>query len=172
MDFFDLIQQRRSIRGFSSEPVEEEKLQRILQAVNDAPSAGNRQAFEVYVVRKPADRAALVAATRGQDFLGAAPVMLVFCTHAALSEARFGERGVRLYTMQDASIACTYAMLALVDLGLASVWVGAFDDDAVWKAIGAPPGLAPVAMLPVAYAAQGPNKPKRRRELTDLVHEL
>jgi len=62
MEFQELIQQRRSIRGFTSQPVEEGKLQKILEAVNEAPSAGNRQAYEVYVVRKPGDRAALAAA--------------------------------------------------------------------------------------------------------------
>ena len=171
MEFQELIRQRRSIRGFTSQPVEEGKLQKILEAVNEAPSAGNRQAYEVYVVRKPGDRAALAAAAWGQDFIKASPVVLVFCTHPALSEVRYRERGARLYSLQDATIACTYAMLALVDLGLASVWVGAFNDDAVWKAIGSPAGQQPVAMLPIGYASEGPQS-KSRRDLTGLVHEV
>ncbi len=171
MEFFDLIQKRRSIRGYAQQPVEEWKLQKILQAVNDAPSAGNRQAYEVFVVREFKDRSALATAAYGQEFLKLAPVLLVFCTHPALSEARYGQRGVRLYTLQDASIACAYAMLAIEDLGLSTVWVGAFDDDAVWQAIGAPEGLHPVAMLPVGYGADTP-KPKTRRDLSGLVHEL
>ena len=171
MEFQELIQQRRSIRGFKSQPVEEWKLQKILEAVNEAPSAGNRQAYEVYVVRKPADRAVLAAAALAQDFLKASPIVLVFCAHPALSEARYGDRGARLYSLQDATIACAYAMLALVDLGLSSVWVGAFDDDAVWRAIGSPEGQRPIGMLPVGYAGEGPQ-PKSRRELTGLVHEV
>lgn len=117
------------------------------------------------------DRAALAAAAWGQDFLKAAPVVLVFCTHPALCEWRYRERGARLYSLQDATIACTYAMLAVVDLGLASVWVGAFQDDAVWKVIGSPAGRKPVAMLPVGYAAEAPQ-PASRRSLKELAHEV
>jgi len=62
-------------------------------------------------------------------------------------------------------------MLALVDQGLASVWGGAFNDDAVWKAIGSPSGLRPVAMLPIGYQGEEP-RPKTRRPLKDLIHEL
>lgn len=170
MEFYELIQQRRSIRGFTAQPVEPWKLQKILEAVNEAPSAGNRQAYEVFVVRRPEDRAALAVAAHGQDFMKVSPVVLVFCAHPALSEEHYGERGARLYALQDATIACTYAMLAIVDLGLSTVWVGAFEDDEVWKAIGAPEGLRPVAMLPVGYAAMEP-RPKSRRELSGLVHE-
>jgi len=171
MEFQELIRWRRSIRGFSAAPVEPWKLQKILEAVNEAPSAGNCQAYEVFVVRRPEDRAALAAAAHDQDFMKVSPVVLVFCTHPGLSEVRYGERGARLYALQDATIACTYAMLAIVDLGLATVWVGAFEDEEVWKAIGSPEGLHPVAMLPVGYAAMEP-RPKSRRELSGLVHEL
>jgi nitroreductase len=56
-------------------------------------------------------------------------------------------------------------------LGLATVWVGAFDDEAVHRAIGAPEGILPVAILPIGYAAEQPELTPRRR-LSDLVHEL
>jgi nitroreductase len=171
MQFAELIEQRRSIRGFTAQPVEQWKLDKILEAMNEAPSGGNCQAYEVYVVRRADQRAALAAAAHGQDFLKVSPVVLVFCAHPALSEVRYGERGARLYAIQDATIACTYAMLAIVDLGLATVWVGAFEDDEVWKVIGSPEGLRPVAMLPVGYAAMEPG-PKSRRPLSSLVHEL
>jgi nitroreductase len=170
MQFTELIQLRRSIRGFSAEPVEPWKLQKILEAVNEAPSAGNRQAYEVFVVRRPEDRAALAVAPHGQDFLRVSPVVLVFCTHPRSPRP----------TMESAARACTrsrtlpspaYAMLAIVDLGLSTVWVGAFEDDEVWRAIGSPEGLHPVAMLPVGYAAMDP-RPKSRRELSGLIHEL
>jgi nitroreductase len=72
--------------------------------------------------------------------------------------------------VQDATIACTFAMLAAKALGLATVWVGAFDEDAVRIALGIPKELRPVAMLPVGYAAKKPRITPRR-ELGDLVHE-
>lgn len=171
MDFFDLIKTRCSMRAFSSRPVEDEKLQRILQSLNLAPSAGNLQAYEVYLATRPEERAALMRASRDQAFVGQAPVVLVFCTNAERSAVKYRERGADLYCLQDATIACTYAMLAAEVLGLSSVWVGAFDDEAAWQAIGSPQGQRPVAILPIGYPGREP-KYRPRRALDDLVHRL
>jgi len=171
MEFLELAKQRRSVRVFTRQPVEDEKLQQVLRAANLAPSAGNLQAYEIYVVRGREGRAALASAAYAQDFVRDAPVVLVFCTHPARSEPRYRERGRRLYSLQDATIACTFAMLAVADLGLATVWVGAFSDEAVWKAIGSPEGVQPVAMLPIGYAGEAPA-PTSRRRLSSLAHEV
>jgi nitroreductase len=172
MDFFGVVKQRRSIRAFQSKPIEEQKLQRILESINQAPSAGNLQAFEVYLVRDvQRSGPALVKATLDQEFMAQAAVVLVFCTHAKRAEARYGERGMQLYSLQDATIACTYAMLAAAALGLSSVWVGKFDEAAVTELAGIPDGQRPVALLPIGYAAESPHAPARRA-LSDLIHEV
>ena len=111
MDFFDVVEQRRSTRAFSTRPIEPDKTLALLEAVNRAPSAGNLQAYEVYLVRNQAVKAALAAAALEQRFIAAAPVVLVFCAHPERA-ASYGERGRRLYALQDATIACTFAMLA------------------------------------------------------------
>jgi len=170
MDFFDLIKTRCSMRVFTSQPIEDDKLQRILESINLAPSAGNLQAYEVYLINRPEDRATLMQAAWDQAFVGQAPVVLVFCTNPARS-AKYGARGADLYCLQDATIACTYAMLAATALGLGSVWVGAFDDEAVWRALGSPHGQRPVAMLPIGYPGREP-KYRPRRSLKDLIHRL
>ena len=171
MDYFEILKQRRSTRTFLDKPVEEEKLQKILEAANAAPSAGNQQAYEIYVVKLAAKRAAVARSAFNQNFVGEAPVVLVFCTHASRSTEKYGRRGAQLYAIQDATIAGTRAMLATTALGLATVWVGAFDDEAVWRAIGAPQEMLPVAILPVGYAAETPQ-PTPRRDLDTLVHEV
>ena len=171
MDFFEVVKQRRSVRAFKDQAVEEENLRTILETVNQAPSAGNLQAYEVYVIRDGERRTALVNATLGQGFMAQAQVVLVFCTHSKRAEIRYGPRGVDLYTLQDATIACTYAMLAAAALGLATVWVGKFDEALVTEIAGLPAGQRPVAMLPLGYAAESPQAPTRR-ELRDLVHEM
>lgn len=171
MDFFAVVNERHSMRAFTSQAVEEEKLQKILEVANQAPSAGNKQGYEIYLVRREADRKALVRAARDQEFIAEAPLTLVFCANPARSAARYGQRGIRLYSMQDATIACTYAMLAATALGLSTVWVGAFEEDAVREALGIPQELLPVAMLPIGYAGEKPRITPRR-ELSDLVHEV
>jgi nitroreductase len=171
MEFFEVLEARHSIRAFQPRPVEEEKLQIILNAVNRAPSAGNLQSYEVYLSRGSAGAAALARATFNQTFVAQAPLVLVFCSHAARSVAQYGERGAGLYALQDATIACTFAMLAAAAQELASVWIGAFDPEAVRSAIGAPAGVEPAAMLPIGYPAQQPEL-TTRRPLNGLVHEL
>lgn len=171
MDYFELIRRRRSIRAFTGKPVEDAKLQQILEAARLAPSAGNLQAYEIYVAQRPEVRSALAAAALGQDFIRQAPVALVFCTHPRLSSVRYGDRGSRLYALQDATIACTFAMLAATALGLGTVWVGAFRDEEVWKAIGSPRDQQPIAILPVGYPAESPA-PTDRRPLKEFVHWL
>jgi nitroreductase len=169
MELFQVFSMRRSVRAYQSKKVEDEKLNRILEAANSAPSAGNLQAYGIVVVKDASTRMRLMEAAWGQDFIAQAPVVLVFCTDPNRSSRRYGIRGESLYSLQDATIACTYAMLAAVDLGLATVWVGAFNDDMVAEAIGVSPPVRPVAILPIGYPAEFPA-PTPRRSLSDLVH--
>lgn len=171
MDFFDALHSRRSIRSYQARELEPEHIQTILEAINLSPSAGNLQGYEVYVVKKLEDRQALAQAAYGQNFLAVAPVVFVFCTNANRSAVRYHERGRHLYAVQDATIACTQAMLAATALGLGSVWVGAFDDHTVHQIIKAPEELWPIAILPVGYPAEQPA-PRPRRTLQDLIHWL
>ena len=171
MDFFEVVRQRRAVRTYGNQPVEAEKLQQILEAINSAPSAGNLQAYEVYLVRDDERKTALVEACLGQEFMAQAPLVLVFCAHGERAEARYGERGTQLYALQDATIACTFAMLAATAMGLASVWVGKFEEQAVKDIVGVPRAERPIAMLPIGYAAEVPPAPARRA-LTHLIHEV
>jgi nitroreductase len=69
----------------------------------------------------------------------------------------------------QAANTCSFAMLAATDLGLGSVWVGAFNDSAVLDVLGNPEGLTPVAILPLGYPAEEPSG-ATRRSLEELVH--
>jgi nitroreductase len=171
MDIFDVFSERHSIRAFSDQLVAEEALGKIYEAINRAPSAGNLQAFDIYQVTQPEHKEALMRASHDQEFLVQAPLVLVFCATPARSARKYGERGETLYCIQDATIACTFAMLAATALGLGSVWVGAFDEDAVHKIIGADPGHCPVAMLPIGYPNETPHI-RPRRSLEDIVHPV
>ena len=171
MDFFDVVKKRHSMRAYNAQPIEPEKLQQILEAINRAPSAGNLQAYEVYLVCDAKRKAALTKAAFDQEFLTQTPIVLVFCAHAARSAGKYGRRGMDLYFMQDATIACAFAMLAATALGLSTVWVGAFDEDEVRREIGAPSTHRPMAMLPIGYAADAPRI-RPRRSLNDLVHQV
>ena len=171
MEFFEVLEARRSIRAFADKPVESEKWHKILDSANRAPSAGNLQAYEIFEVRRRRTLEALARAAFDQEFVAQAQAALVFCAHPSRSARKYGNRGVSLYCVQDATIACAYAQLAATALGLACVWVGAFDDDAVREAIGVGQQLVPVAILPIGYAAEAPEA-TARRSISELVHVI
>lgn len=171
MEYFDTVKNRHSVRAFLQKPVEQEKIEQVLQAVQAAPSAGNLQAYQVFVVKNGACRRELVSAAGGQDFLAGAPVVLVFCADTLRPVDRYGKRGAELYSVQDATIACSFAMLAATALELGSVWVGAFDPTAVRRVVGAAEHLLPVAILPVGYPGETPE-PTSRRPIAELVRLL
>ena len=171
MDFFEVIRTRRSIRVFEDRPVEEEKIGAILEAANAAPSAGNLQAYEIFLVKDPIARGRLASTLPRMEFFSAVPLVLVFCANPDRAAARYAERGIKLYALQDATIACTHAMLAATAVGLASVWVGAFREREVSGALNLPEALEPVALLPIGYPLET-VEPRSRRPLNEIVHSV
>jgi nitroreductase len=166
MEFFDVLRNRRSVRSYRSQPVEEEKLKRVFEAANTAPSAGNLQAYQVRVVRDEAKRKALARAAHDQGYIAEAPVCLVFFADAERSAEKYGKRGAELYSIQDATIAGSFAMLAAVDVGLATVWIGDFDEKKV-RQILETETLRPVAMFSLGYAGEQPS-PSPRRAIEEI----
>lgn len=170
VEFQELVERRRSVRRYSAESVDSVVLDRILHMISRAPSAGNLQAYRIVVVRSAQRRRALAAAAEGQEFLGQAPVDLVFFADPDRSAMRYGKRGASLYAVQDATIAATFAALAATNEGLASVWVGAFDESAVRAACGESQ-LRPVAILALGHGAETPAD-STRRALSETVREV
>jgi nitroreductase len=169
MNFAEVVDHRYSVRSFCNTPVDERKLHPILDAINKAPSAGNLQAFEVVIVRDAERKKQLVLASFEQSFIEQAPVVLVFLANPDRNRAKYGQRGAELYSLQDTTIACTYAQLAATATGLGSCWVGAFNEDKVREIVGAPAAWRPVAILPIGVPADTAG-PRERRELKNLVH--
>ena len=171
MDFFEAIAHRHSVRAFKPTEIEPEKVNRILETVNTAPSAGDLQAYQIYLVRSHDKRRALARAALGQFFIADAPIALVFCAAPSISAAKYRQRGRQLYALQDATIAAAYAQLSAAALGLGSAWVGAFDENEVRNVIGAPGDEIPIAIIPIGYPGEIPAK-TMRRSLREIVREV
>lgn len=168
MNVLEAIKARQSIRVYQNREVEKEKLEIILSAANQAPSAGNLQAYQIYIVRKPETKQKLMKAAAGQQFVEKAPIILVFCTVPSRSAEKFGEKGAKVYAMQDTCAAVCNAMLAAVELGLGTCWVDVVFDDIAIEALNTPPEHRPVIMLTLGYSGETPPRTPRR-ELSDLV---
>lgn len=168
--FFQVVQERRSIRAFEKDELQDYDavLDRILQVCDMTPSSGGFQSFEIYRVTSQETKERLVPAARDQAFIADAPLVLVFCANPARSDFKYGERS-KLFSVQDATIAAAYAQLAVQALGLATVWVGAFDEARVSEILKLPKDQRPVAILPVGRAGERP-KDKSTRGAQDLLH--
>ena len=156
MEFFELIQKRRSVRLYTDDPVDDSLVNKILEAARIAPSAGNLQPYEFRIIRDIQTKKELVTAAYGQGFIAAAPVVIVFIEDAVRTERTYGVRGTSLYVHQDTAVAVSHAHLAAADLGLGSCWVGAFDSPAVARILDLRNGIVPVAMLPIGFPAESP----------------
>lgn len=124
----------------------------------------------MYVVRNNAIKQQLAHAALDQNFVLEAPVNIVFCANTKRASANYGERGHELYSLQDATIAATYLQLAATDLGLATVWVGAFEESQVKKIMHLPGHLKPIAIIPLGYPNESPSGTPRR-PFKNIVHE-
>lgn len=170
MDFFELIEKRHSVRKFKEKGISDADLQKILEAANRAPSAGNLQSYEIVAVKTLEMKKKLNNAVNYEkNYFDKVPAILVFFAHPERSE-KYGERGAELYCVQDATIACTYAQLAAQELGISSVWIGSFDDKKLSEVLNAPSNLKPVVILPLGYSDEEPHVTDRRA-LNDLVKE-
>jgi nitroreductase len=162
MQFRDVIAQRRSVRHLDpKQAVSDVDVEALLQAAILAPSAGNVQPWRFCVVRSRDARQRLSVALH-QRWAAAAPVVIVVCVDPRPCGARYGERGERLYSIQDAAAATEHILLAAVDRGLASCWIGAFDERAVADALDIKSPVTPVAILPIGYSAESGGRPSRR----------
>ncbi len=170
-DLIEAIEERRSIRSFKPDPIPEATISRIIGCGLVAPSAGNIQPWRLYVVKAPGAREALAQAAGGQEFVAAAPVVIVVAAEPRRSASRYGRRGSDLYCIQDTAALVENMLLAVVAYGLGACWVGAFDEQAASRALGLPAELRPVAMVPIGYPQEGalPRRPRPQRPWEETV---
>lgn len=167
MDFEQLIQTRRSVRSFCDREVPEGMLHQLLQAALAAPSAGNLQPWHFYVVRERRLKDRLCECF-SFSWPKQASAFLVVCADAARSAEKYGERGETLYCIQDTAAAVENILLCAHGLGLASCWIGSFDEQLCAKLLHIRLGLRPVALLPIGYPAEQPQR-RPRRPLAEVV---
>jgi nitroreductase len=164
MDFYQLINERYSVRAYKPDPVEERKLLQVLDALRLAPTAANRQPFQFIVIHTKGREAELKRIYKA-DWFEKAP--LVICACAVPSGAWLRVDG-KNYSEVDVTIAMDHLILAATDLGLGTCWIAAFDPAAAREVLGLPVGVEPVAFTPLGYAADRAGA-KKRKVLSELV---
>lgn len=174
MDFLTLAKERYSERYYDSRPIEQEKLDRIIEAGIAAPTACNYQPQKFYLIRSEEGRAKLRTVTH---FHFNAPLTILVCYDAREVWTNPGDRYYRNYNSgeQDASIAAASMMFEAEEQGIHSVWVRGFDSRSVVEVFGLPEYMIPVMMLDLGYP-NDKTKPSpwhyKRKPVEDYVFEL
>lgn len=180
METLAALKTRRSVRRFSDQPVEPEKLQAVLEAVQQAPSWSNKQCWHLVVVQDQEVRDKISElsfvesffATYGyksnpaQKGLAQAPVVIVACADPHKSGDLRGEQ----YYMADMGIATENLMLAAHDQGLGSVFVGVFDEEQLKSLLDIPPDIRIVGLFPLGYPDGDAKGGPPRKSLNEFVH--
>lgn len=162
MDTLTAIWERRSIRKFQNQPIEPEKLERVLEAARLAPSARNAQNWKFVVVQDEALRMQLAEATK-YKFIAEAPVIIA---GVSLDPERVMSCGVPAYAV-DLAIAMTNITLAAQALGLGTCWIGGFEQQKAREVLGIPERYKVVELMPLGYPAEAP--PARPRKSLDEI---
>jgi len=165
MDVMEAIRERRSIRKYTEQPVEEEKLNLILEAGRLAPSAANRQEWRFVVVKDKETRQNLMKAAKGQAFVGEAAVVIAACAETDNHVMSCGQLSYPI----DVAISIDHMTLKALEEGLGTCWVGAFYEEEVKKVLGVPDDIRVVELLALGYPADVPP-PRSRLLLSDIVH--
>ncbi len=163
------IMTRRSIRKFKKADVSDEDLMKLIDAARHAPSAGNRQPWEFIIVRDPNMKKTLAEAAPGSEWMAGVPVILVACENTKLAGLRYGERGTKLFGVQNVAAAVENLMLAANAMGLGTCWVGGFSETKVTGHLRCPDFVRPCALIPIGWPDEAPPAPARH-EAADFVH--
>jgi nitroreductase len=164
MDVFTAIKGRRSVRSYKPQEVEQDKIEKIMEAGRLAPSANNRQQWKFVAVRDRETRQKLVRAAMNQSFIGQAPVVLAAC---ATESEKVMMCGHPTYAI-DVSIAFAYMLLQAYELGLGTCWIGAFNEEEVKTILAVPRDVRVVALSPLGYPASWPD-PRPRKGMAEIV---
>jgi len=165
MDFIELVNKRYSVRAYKPDPVEKEKLKKVLNAARLAPTASNRQPFQIIVIHTKGKKRKLLSIYQ-KDWFVQAPIVICVC---GIRDKAWVRKDNREYLFVDVAIVMDYITLEATDLGLGTCMIAAFDAVNARKVLSIPDDAEPILFTPLGYPAdtQGIRK---RKELKDLLH--
>jgi nitroreductase len=169
MTFLELAKSRYSVRNYLPRPVEQEKLDYLLECGRIAPSAANYQPWHIIVIRHE-DMRKRIAATYDRKWFAEAPVILVFCGDHNKGWKRGDGKD---HTDIDISIIVDHITLAAAEQGLGTCWICDFDEKKCAEVLDLPPHIEPIALLPVGYPRNIPDDRSRhlvRKRTEEILH--
>lgn len=168
MDFLTIANTRYSCRSYKSDPVENEKLMKILEAGRVAPSAVNFQPWRFIVIKEDTNLQK-ICSTYKREWLRSAPVIIVVCGDHSKSWKRNDGKD---HCDIDIAITVDHMTLQAAELGLGTCWVCNFDATKCSELLELPENLEPIVILPLGYPAENQDtiRHRQRKALEAVVH--
>ena len=182
MEFKEVVLKRRMIRNFADKPVDPKIIEQIVQLTRHSPSAGFTQGQSFVVVTKPELRKAIADTCQEAEyvkngfapFISKAPVLLIPCTSEAAYHRRYQQpdkvdkdgREIEWpvpYWYMDIGCAVMIALLAAIDEGLVTAFVGSKDLKKLRSLLKMPDEIHPVGVIAVGYRAEDVPSPSLKR---------
>jgi nitroreductase len=166
--FDQLMQERRSVRGYAARPVAREDIETVLEAARRAPSACNAQPWRFAVITEPALKEQLIAEGLGgpvvpNAWAKSAPAIIVACSERKMITHYLAERvqGVQ-YHLVDMGIALGYLALKAVELGLGTCFIGWFNGRKIHRLLRLPPAWKVECLVTLGYPSAIPAETPRK----------
>lgn len=153
MELIPEIATRRSIRSYADTAVGDETVRRILEAGRRAPSAKNRQAWRFIAIRDPETRKKLEAASFGQEWVSAAPLIIAVCT----TNVDYRMPNGQLSYPVDLGIAGGFMMVQAEHEGLGTCPITTFQEQDVKFLLSVPYQMRVVMLILAGYPSESPE---------------
>lgn len=164
--FLGFAKQRYSVREYTNTKIENEKLQKILEAGRIAPTACNMQPQKLIVVQ---NEEGLKKIGLSANIYGA-PLAIIVCSDNSKSWTRFFDS--KQYSDIDATIVTDHMMLEAADLGLGSVWIGYFNPEIIKREFNLPSGIEPINILAIGYASKNTEAAQNHLNNRKCIDEI
>lgn len=176
LDLFEVFNARSSNRSFTGEAIDDETIDKILQAAITAPSSGNMQPWEFIIIKSEEKKEEIISTTftgyfAGEDnqqtWLKDTGFILVLAANIKRTKARYGEMAAKYWPIIDTTIAGEHTVLAATALGIGSCWIGGYDEEKLKHVVNLPNYVKPVAIIAFGHIKESGRRLNRMK--TDLV---
>lgn len=162
----EIAKRRYSVRKYTDQKIEKEKLDLILEAARIAPTGANKQPVRLIVAQSPEALSKISKAARFYS----APCVIIVCSDVDRAWVRPYD-GKNIADI-DASIVTDHMMLQATELGLGSLWICWFDPEVIKSEFDLPDNLVPVNLLALGYADGEPASPNRHEKTRNPIESL
>jgi nitroreductase len=167
MEFYEVVKNRRSFRFYKPEMPEKEKIERILDAARLAPTWANKQGIHYIIVQEPKNIKAVWKAIEQETKFSNAPMFIVGII--TVNGSGVNKSGEKYYGV-DFGICFEHLILAATAEGLATCWIGWFNEERIKKILKIPKKYKIMGITPLGYSVKPKGEVRERKSLNAIVH--